>query len=283
MAIIQLSIPTVMSLILHIPHSSTEIPEKALGDYSIHKDELESITAYLSDLRTDELFDLRLRKTTIRFPWARTYVDVERFLDRESMERLGMGAFYTQTPSGKLMREIDGSMREGLEKLYWQHQNNVLRVCRRALDRHGHFLLIDCHSFPKEPFPWEDKSRPRPEFCIGHNGDYLGQEVAQSLKEDFVSYGHACRTNTPFSHSYVPHALLDEIGSEDWTSVMIEVRRDLVEKRFEETKKVLEKVLRPVAKEFRDVRNQPIVLGEGEDYNTTQTIGERQRLHSQGE
>jgi len=225
-----------MAIITHIPHSSTVIPEEGLASYRVSREELDEITRYLSDLRTDEFFDLGMEEWPIVVPWARTYLDVERFLEGEAMEALGMGAIYEKTPDGRVLREVSSEEREYLLGLYWKHQKKVASACEESIHQEDWLLLVDCHSYPLEPFPWENAELRRPEFCIGHNGDVLGVKAAQIVQASLEKKGFYVALNEPFSHSFEPHGMR---ASSCWTSVMIEVRRDLIADRFDEAHKAV--------------------------------------------
>lgn len=64
-------------------------------------------------------------------------------------------------------------------------------------------MLIDCHSFPSRPLPY-DQTRNRPEIYLGtarfHTPDWL-TELAESL---FSDAGFRVAINRPFSGALVP-------------------------------------------------------------------------------
>ena len=95
--------------ILHIPHSSTFIPEDIRSDILLSDKELVAEIQLMTDWHTDELFDQAASYLgySIKFAVSRLVVDPERFVDDESegMTEVGMGVIYTKTSSGKPLRD----------------------------------------------------------------------------------------------------------------------------------------------------------------------------------
>jgi len=78
-------------MILHIPHSSTKIPD--YEDAMKHdKSVIKAIEKY-TDFRTDELF-LYNGADRIVYPYSRVFCDVEKLEENEPMEELGLGVLY---------------------------------------------------------------------------------------------------------------------------------------------------------------------------------------------
>ncbi len=53
------------------------------------------------------------------------------------------------------------------------------------LKRKGKSLIIDCHSFPEKPFPYEeDQSLERPDICIGTDSYHSPQRLVEKCVRD---------------------------------------------------------------------------------------------------
>ncbi|GIX11982.1 MAG: hypothetical protein KatS3mg116_3692 [Elioraea sp.] len=113
-----------------------------------------------------------------------------------------------------------------LQTYYDPHHAALTQAVDDALAEAGACLIIDVHSFPSKPLPYElDQSPDRPEFCIGFD-DFHGAFLADG------SWNDACRcaglqgaANRPFPGSIVPTKHWKR--SSNALSAMIEVRRDL--------------------------------------------------------
>lgn len=215
--------------VLHIPHASTRIPEWARpslvpGDAAL-RDEL----LWMTDWFTDEIFDCPGAERVV-FPASRLVLDPERFVndDQEVMASRGMGVIYTRTSSGELLRPPPSTQeRECLiNSLYVPHHQRLAEAVGRALEAHGRALVIDCHSFPSVPRPYEiDQTPNRPEVCIGTDGFHTPGWLVRSAEEAFQSRGMGVEIDRPFSGTLVPsrYYRLDQ-----WVlSVMVELRRDI--------------------------------------------------------
>lgn len=68
-----------------------------------------------------------------------------------------------------MRRELsDEEEKSLLEKYYHQHQAKIEKMVKEALEDNSIAVIVDCHSFPSEPFPYEKPSKfKRPNICIG--------------------------------------------------------------------------------------------------------------------
>ena len=208
-------------VILHIPHSSTVIPDDCR--FLLTKVELAAEVDKLTDHHTHTLFNCA-GATKLVFPVSRLVVDPERFID-DPMESVGMGVVYTHTTDGNALRAISKTDRLALIDTYYHpHHNKLTRMVDGCLEQHDQCLIIDCHSFPAQPLPYE-LDRNRPDICIGTDTYHTSAELKNCLSKAFEGSGYRVAIDSPFSGSIVPlkHYLLDPRVS----SVMIEVNRSL--------------------------------------------------------
>src|SRR6056297_1290090 len=148
------------SIILHIPHSSTMIPEEERQHLLLSEPELETELLKMTDHYTDELFEFEHSQiTTLRFPISRLILDPERFIDdqQEAMSARGMGVIYTKTSDGKKLKvPLPTAHREYLLNAYYHpHHTQLKNMVQSALHTEKKALIIDCHSFPGFPLPYE--------------------------------------------------------------------------------------------------------------------------------
>ena len=171
---------TVPGVILHVPHSSAEVPADVRPQLLLDDDDLARELRLMTDWHTDELFALPAdTAVTVRFPVSRLVVDAERFEDPEAegMEAVGMGAVYTRTSQGLRLRDEAEAARERealLARYYRPHHAALEAATAAALAAHGRCLIVDCHTFPSRPLPYELKASTdrwkvvhRPAVCIG--------------------------------------------------------------------------------------------------------------------
>ena len=162
----------------------------------------------MTDWFTDELFELP-GAIRIVFPISRLVLDPERFLDdeKEPMARRGMGVIYSRTSSGRpIRREPTLTQRKNLiERFYTPHHRTLTEAVDRALTSHGHALLLDCHSFPSAPLPYEvDQSSERPQVCLGTDPFHTPGWLLDTAREAFESRHLSVAVNRPFSGALVP-------------------------------------------------------------------------------
>jgi N-formylglutamate amidohydrolase len=227
--------PEEPSIIFHIPHASTTIsPEDRAGilldDQDLARELLRLTDWYVHDILRPVYGP---RDRFVLFPWSRLVVDVERFRDDadEPMARRGMGAVYTRTTDGRLLRHVGpGGGAVGRKELLLRHYDPHHRMLAQSvwmsLDGQGVALVLDCHSFPSKPLQCDlDRNSGRPEVCIGTDAFHTPDWLREGLVAAFRNEGLSVVLNRPFAGTMVP---LDFWRKDPRVfSAMIELRRDL--------------------------------------------------------
>ncbi len=216
-------------MILHIPHSSRNIPEALRGQFVLDDNALEQEVARVTDAFTDELFACP-DACRVVFEVSRLVVDVERFSrDRdEPMSRVGQGMIYTRTCLGApLRRELSEEQRRFLKSEYYvRHHERLRRAVQDELLAGGKALIVDCHSYPSLPLPCDvSQDENRPDFCIGTDTFHTPPALLQVVDSAVRGRGFSVGVNSPYSGTLVPSAFYRK--NPNVRSVMIEVNRKL--------------------------------------------------------
>jgi N-formylglutamate deformylase len=222
-----MSIPT----IIHVPHASTIVPREERARLLLNEGDLDAEILRMTDAYTDEIFPGPSQGfEQLRFPVSRLILDPERFENDEDepMSRVGMGVIYTMTSlKTPLAQAPDADDRDRLLNTYYRpHHARLERLVSDALAEYGTCLVVDGHSFPARPLPYEpDQRLERPDICIGtdtfHTPDHL-LNVALEMVRDA---GFSVDVNRPFAGVLVPslHYGVDARVN----ALMIEVNRSL--------------------------------------------------------
>ncbi|MFZ2448022.1 MAG: N-formylglutamate amidohydrolase [Syntrophobacteraceae bacterium] len=214
--------------IIHVPHSSGEIPAELLPDYELSKEQLELELLNMTDRYTDELFDVRTSKTVmLKFPVSRLVVDPERFSDdaEEGMAKCGMGAVYTCTSDLKRLRVIDVEKKKRLlERFYHPHHHALNALAGKCLLEKDKCLIIDGHSFSSVPLPYEADPE-RPDICIGTDSFHTPVWLTEFTQDIFSKAGLAVSINRPYSGALVPCDYYRK--NNRVISIMLEINRSL--------------------------------------------------------
>ena len=246
-----------MALLIHIPHSSTCIPENYLQYFKLTPEALNIEMLKMTDHYTDELFDCSGEDVqSLLFPISRLLVDPERFSDDElePMTAVGMGCLYSKTHNGKPLKNVDSIKSELMSLYYEKHHEEFTNTVTELCERDGSVLIVDCHSFPKYPLPYElDQKRERAEICIGTDAFHTPTEISTALVNFFENAGLSVSIDRPFSGSIVPMKYWQK--EPNVKSVMIEIRSDLYmnEKtgtkshNFNEMQKTISKIIKILA------------------------------------
>jgi N-formylglutamate deformylase len=235
-----------MSVLLHVPHASSVIPDDVRAAILLDGDALARELLASTDHHTDtfvagleQLGEARGvghgRVQVHVNGHSRLVVDPERFLDpsREATEAVGRGAVYTHGFDGTPLRDTSvpdwpAVRAELIARFFAPYHAHIEQRVADMLDVHGTCTVIDVHSYPREAQPYElagglDPAARRPELCIGTDPAHTPERLATGVEAVARALGIAVARDTPFSGTFVPSAFLGDVRVR---SVMLEVRRD---------------------------------------------------------
>lgn len=216
-------------VIIHIPHSSTFIPQYEREKILLLETDLQKELLIMTDRYVAELFDVVNCEKHIN-DVSRLVMDPERFRadEDEEMSQYGMGAIYTKTSDGKPLRAISSEEREEMLTRYYDPYHSLFtQKVEKILEAFGRCIIIDAHSFSSIPLLHEkDKSQPRPDICIGYENFHIIPGLPREVYE-FLFWGEDMyvKYNQPFSGSIVPSRYYQI--DKGVTSIMIEVKRSI--------------------------------------------------------
>jgi N-formylglutamate amidohydrolase len=251
-------------IVLHIPHSSTVIPDSVRPALLLTEKEVQEELLRMTDAYTDELFRCD-SVASVRYPVSRIVVDPERFENDEDevMSQVGMGVVYTRISDGRPLRHVPTpSDREALLAAYYRpHHAALTDAVGGAVRQHSRCLVVDCHSFPSNPLPYELDRRPdRPDICIGTDPFHTPAELADEVIKGFRLHGYTVAINRPFAGALVPATFYRRDANV--AALMIEVNRALYmdertgakSNRFAETSASVQEVVARSARRFIPLR-----------------------------
>ncbi|UUU20808.1 N-formylglutamate amidohydrolase [Streptomyces sp. DSM 40750] len=233
-------------VLLHVPHSSRAIPAAVRHGIVLDDAALEGELDHITDAHTDRIAEAAADRSAMR-PWrfvnqlSRLVIDPERFPDeREEMLAVGMGAVYTRTthrevlrPSGRDGLALDGLALDGLpadgqpliDGYFHPYTTAMTAAVTDRLDAVGRAVVIDVHSYPSEPLPYElHGDGPRPPVCLGSDPFHTPPDLLAAAEAAFTGFG-GTGVNSPFGGTYVP---LKYYGHDPRvTALMVEIRRDV--------------------------------------------------------
>ncbi|MFL6026535.1 MAG: N-formylglutamate amidohydrolase [Friedmanniella sp.] len=219
-------------VVLHVPHAATAVPADVRSTIVLDDDQLAAELVRMTDAHTDHLALAAAAAANPR-PWvlanrlSRLVVDPERFPDdREEMAQVGMGAVYTRTSQGERLRTPDRSQEAHLLTSYFRpYAAAMTRLVAERLTACGRALILDIHSYPREPLPYElhDDLR-RPPICLGRDAVHTPNHVLQAARAAFASFGEVL-VDQPFLGTYVPSRFYRQEPRVQ--SLMLEIRRDV--------------------------------------------------------
>ena len=163
-----------------------------------------------------------------------------------------MGVTYTRGSLRQPLREQPSQAKRQalLERYYIPHHQKLTEAVEGALLANGNCLIIDGHSFPALPLPYElQQTAFRPDFCLGADDFHTPEELVERVEKIFESCGFSTARDQPFSGTFVPmkHYRKDKRVQ----SLMIEINRWLYLREDypvdSERTKTLVSVLRRVA------------------------------------
>ncbi len=217
--------------ILHVPHSSVTIPPDVRQRIVLGDDALSRELALMTDAHTDVIAE-RAASAAEQRPWtfvnqlSRLVVDPERFDDeRETMRRVGMGAVYTRTATGEMLRHDDvEAEHELLADWFHPYAKAMSDLVDERLTATDRATIIDVHSYPSQRLPYEIGGEERPAVCLGTDQVHTPDWLLRAAQDAFAEIGDV-DIDMPFAGCYVPQT---HYGTNRRVSaLMVEIRRDL--------------------------------------------------------
>ncbi|MEV5319334.1 N-formylglutamate amidohydrolase [Streptomyces sp. NPDC052687] len=215
-------------VILHVPHSSREIPADVRAGIVLDDEALRRELDHIVDAHTDRIAAEAAELAPVT-PWrfvnrlSRLVVDPERFPDeREEMLAVGMGAVYTRTTHREVLRPADSDPEPLIERYFRPYARAMTEAVAARLAATGRAVIIDVHSYPTERLPYElHGDGPRPPVCLGTDAFHTPPELLAAAR---AAFGEQTGLDSPFSGTYVP---LEFHGTDPRVSaLMVEIRRD---------------------------------------------------------
>lgn len=250
---------TTIPVIAHVPHGSTFIPKDVRRSFFLSDRDLETELLLMTDRYTPELFEgvVTLGGIALVNNYSRLVVDPERFENdaREIMASKGMGVVYTKTAYQQVLRKDPSAKeREELLSTYYRPYHKAIELeVEGILKQFDRCIIIDCHSFPSKPLPYElDQDPNRPDICIGTDSFHTPKELIALVMSFCEANGVKVAFDKPFAGTYVPLVYL-EIDKRV-SSIMIEVNRSLYmneatgdrSNRFSQTKETIDDLIKEV-------------------------------------
>lgn len=243
-------------ILLHIPHSSTYLPQSFFKNFN-HNVDLDFLINKFTDLKTDELY-IRDNIEYVLFKYSRLYCDVERFIsDKEIMNKLGQGFIYTKTSYNgiNIHNSISNDYITEVLNIYKQHHQNLCSKYNEFILKNHDFILLDCHSFSNalarevlEGLNQINNSkiiiRNMPDICIGFNEDEYSKHIGCLIKDIFIKYGYKVDINYPYSGAIIPNNYNSNVKL-NIAFVMIEINKNVYLndiKKFNKMKKILDEI-----------------------------------------
>jgi N-formylglutamate deformylase len=220
------------SYVVHVPHSSTSIPDDVRAQLLLDDVALAEELRRMTDAHTAELARLAAAQVRPR-PWlfinglSRLVVDPERLPEEhEVMSGAGMGAVYTRTSAGLVLRNVDAQARDSLlSRFFTPYAQAMADLVDERISATGRAIVVDLHSYPVKALAYErDRDARRPAVCVGFDFDHTPAALVQRVSSACSVVGDIV-VNEPFSGSYIP---IRHFGRESKvTSVMLEIRQDV--------------------------------------------------------
>ena len=92
-----------------------------------------------------------------------------------------------------------------LEQFYHPHYQKLTDAVEESLFANDHCLIIDGHSFPALPLPYElYQTAFRPDFCLGTDDFHTPEELVTRVETILESCGYSTARDQPFNGTIVP-------------------------------------------------------------------------------
>lgn len=137
---------------------------------------------------------------------------------------MGMGAVYTRTTHRERLRPGGFDGRPLIERYFDPYARALTRAVEERLEAVGRAVIIDVHSYPTEPLPYELHGEGgRPPVCLGTDPFHTPAALLAAAEKAFAGFG-GTGLDSPFAGTYVP---LRHYGKDARVeALMVEIRRD---------------------------------------------------------
>ena len=118
------------------------------------------------------------------------------------MANKGMGAVYTKTSRGNPLRVNNFSLddrRRVMDQYFNPYSKALEEEVTKTLKIFGKCFILDGHSFPSIPQPYENPDSNRPDICIGFNSFHASDDIVTKIENICKSNNYASGRNEPFS------------------------------------------------------------------------------------
>src|SRR5207249_7486826 len=113
-----------------------------------------------------------------------------------------------------------------LHRFYRPPHQGLTALVDAALRADGRCLVLDGHSFPSAPLPYElDQDPDRPDICIGTDPYHTPDALRDIAVNAFTDAGWSVTVDRPFSGALVPQPYYR--ADRRVTALMVEVNRRL--------------------------------------------------------
>ena len=214
------------NVIIHIPHSSLNLPDIFYSKIHISKEEIEQENIFVCDYLVDKFLPSNF-SNIIKFEYSRLFLDVERFKDDnlEEMSKYGMGVVYTKAHKGKEFNNIDLEYKNKIIDTYYNKHHELLdNMTSNILEKYSKCYILDLHSFSDE-FIYEVLNlTDAPDICIGYNDNFYDLTLINKTINHFKNYEYTVKANFPYSGSIIPNRYYNNNNTNIY-SLMIEINK----------------------------------------------------------
>lgn len=180
-------------VVLHVPHASVQIPPDVRDGIVLDDEELAVELDRMTDALTDELARA-VASESARRPWlfvnrlSRLVMDPDNEPTVQPEGSVGHGAILTHTSAGEVLRRPDEDESARLIATYHRPYLAALaELVDERLAACGTVTLVDVHSYPADPLPFEDPTRSRPEVCIATHAFHTTPRIVDAVTEAFTA------------------------------------------------------------------------------------------------
>ena len=111
-----------------------------------------------------------------------------------------------------------------LDQYFRPYAAAMEKLVAARLEACGRCTILDLHSYPTDPLPYEPPDAPRPPVCLGTDAFHTPTGLLESVRTPFLQVGEV-RLDTPFAGTYVPLRFYQR--EKRVASIMVELRRDI--------------------------------------------------------